>query len=127
MMAIEERVSLSLPPASVYSAKSTSNGIEDLWNNGLICINALEKILNEAINVLMIELYVQSYVSSNIECIAVKIHKLHATLNLESTIFSDDYAIDSRPSLEAFMDLVGTEYKKIIVNDFFQKNTLLHY
>ncbi len=127
MMAIEERVSLSLPPASVYSAKSTSNGIEDLWNNGLICIDALEKILNEAINVLMIELYVQSYVSSNIECIAVRIHKLHSTLNLNSVIFSDDYAADSRPSLEEFMNLVGTEYKKIIVNDFFQKNTLLHY
>lgn len=127
MMSIEERVSLRLPPSSVYSAKSTSNGIEDLWNNGLICISSLDEILNEAMNILIIELYVQSYVSSNIKSIAAEIQELHSTLKLKSTIFSDSGLSDSRLSLEIFMDLVNAEYEKISSNKFFQKNVLFHY
>lgn len=127
MMSIEERVSLNLPPSSVYSAKSTSNGIEDLWNNGLICINSLETILNEAMNILMIELYVQSYVSSNIKSIAAEIQKLHSILQLKPAVFSEEVLSDSRLNVEMFMDLFNTEYETISSNDFFQKNALFRY
>lgn len=125
MMSIEERVNLSLPACSVYSAKSTSNGVEDLWNNGLICLNSLEKILNEAINICKIELYVQSYLYSNISNIALSINSLHTELEFKPSFFSKNNLASSELSLNNFMDLIDSEYKNIANSAFFLKHSLI--
>lgn len=82
LMSIDEKVSLRMPPASAYSAKSTSNGIEDMWNNGQPLANILNELLTEVKSALLIERYVHIYIAHNIPSMAAAMDKMREDAGL---------------------------------------------
>ena len=70
LMSIDEKVRLKMPAASAYSAKSTSWGVEDMWNNGLILAGTLSDLIKDVDDALIIERYVHLYLANSIPSIA---------------------------------------------------------
>lgn len=126
LMSIEEKVSLEMPPASVYSAKFTSGGVEDLWNNGLLCADHLNRILKDTINIIKIEFYVYFYLFNHIDYVTDNINILNKKINFNSKIFiSDNPMINSDISLNNFMKKMDGEYNYLSNNEFFKEIELL--
>ncbi len=86
LMAIDEKVSLGMPQASAYSAKSTLWDIEDGWSNGLTLAGMLSDMMIELQHALNIERYVHAHIIGKVDDIKDRVSQMRYKKNEEGTM-----------------------------------------
>ena len=125
MLSIEEKAHLGLPPASMYAAKSSADGAEDLCNNGLLCASHLESVLDDMISILKIELYAQSYLYEKFPALQERINELHEDHAPFNTQLFARYKMEYSDGLSDFMESVEDEYNLLSENPFYRTYSLI--